>query len=127
MNIDDMNANVTVSGNTLNNNGTHISFGGAASGGSFVLGANDFINNAASTMVNLSGALSTLRIDITSSTLSGVVFSSLTNAQLFDVEARMAHKEVSASKKERLFMLRILNTSTILRCQLLKLIRFRIQ
>ncbi|MBK9630426.1 MAG: hypothetical protein IPO62_05070 [Saprospiraceae bacterium] len=126
MNIDDMNANVTVSGNTLNNNGTHISFGGAASGGSFVLGANDFINNAASTMVNLSGALSTLRIDITSSTLGGVAFGALSNAQLFDVEARMAHKEVS-SKKERLLMLRILNTSTILRCQLLKLIRFRIQ
>ncbi|MBL7822498.1 MAG: HYR domain-containing protein, partial [Saprospiraceae bacterium] len=99
MNIDDMNANVTVSGNTLNNNGTHISFGGAASGGSFVLGANDFINNAASTMVNLSGALSTLRIDITSSTLGGVAFGALSNAQLFEVEARMAHKEVTSSKK----------------------------
>ncbi|MFZ1515029.1 MAG: HYR domain-containing protein [Saprospiraceae bacterium] len=100
MNIDDMNNNVTVSGNTINNNGTHISFGGAVpTTGSFVLGANDFINNIASGMINLSNVAASFRLDITSSTLAGVAFNALTNAQLFDVEARMLHKEVLASNK----------------------------
>ncbi|MBK6824814.1 MAG: hypothetical protein IPG87_18240 [Saprospiraceae bacterium] len=72
MNIDDMNNNVTVSGNTINNNGTHISFGGAVpTTGSFVLGANDFINNIASGMINLSNVAASFRLDITSSTLAG--------------------------------------------------------
>ena len=106
LNIDDMNNSVTVSGNTINNNGTHISFGAAVpTTGSFVLGSNNFINNAASTMINLSNVNANFRLDITSSTLSGVAFSALTNAQLFDVEARMAHKEVSASKKGKVIYL----------------------
>ncbi len=100
MNIDDYNANLTIAGNTLNNNGTQISIGSSIpTTGSFVMGANNFINNAASTMINLSNVAVSFRLDITSSTLGGVVFSALSNASLFDVEARMAHKEVSASKK----------------------------
>ena len=106
LNIDDMNNSVTVSGNTINNNGTHISFGAAVpTTGSFVLGSNNFINNAASTMINLSNVNANFRLDITSSTLSGVAFNALTNTQLFDVEARMAHKEVSASKKGKVIYL----------------------
>ncbi|MBK6698525.1 MAG: HYR domain-containing protein [Saprospiraceae bacterium] len=106
LNIDDMNNSVTISGNTINNNGTHISFGAVVpTTGSFVLGSNDFINNVASTMINLSNVNANFRLDITSSTLSGVAFNALTNTQLFDVEARMAHKEVSASKKGKVIYL----------------------
>jgi hypothetical protein len=39
------------------------------------------------------------RFNITSSSLNGTPFSALSNALLFEVEARMAHKEVSAGKK----------------------------
>lgn len=100
LNVDDYTGNVNVAGNTFNNNGTHVSVGGTVPpAGSFTLGANDFINNPASTMVNLSNVAEAFRLDITSSTLNGTAFSALTNAQLFEMEARMAHKEVLASKK----------------------------
>jgi parallel beta-helix repeat protein len=100
MNVDDYNNNLTIAGNTFNNNGTQLSLGGATvPSGSFVMGANDFINNAASTMVNLSNVAESFRLDMTSSSLNGTPFSLLGNTALFEVEARMAHKEVTASKK----------------------------
>ncbi|MBK8633761.1 MAG: right-handed parallel beta-helix repeat-containing protein [Saprospiraceae bacterium] len=100
LNLDDHNNNNMVSGNTFENNGTHISFGGTIpTTGSFTLGANNFINNAATTMINNSNVAETFRLDISSSSLNGSPFSSLTIPQLFEVEARMAHKEVTASKK----------------------------
>ncbi|MBK8954457.1 MAG: HYR domain-containing protein [Saprospiraceae bacterium] len=100
LNVDDYNSNLSISGNTFNNNGTHISLGGVVpTSGSHTLGANDFINNAASTMVNLSNVAESFRFNITSSSLNGTAFSALTDAQLFEMEARMAHKEVTASKK----------------------------
>ncbi|MCB0685261.1 MAG: hypothetical protein KDC53_02015, partial [Saprospiraceae bacterium] len=100
LNFDDFNINTTFAGNTLDNNGTHISFGGTIpTTGSFVLGANDFINGVGTTIINLSNVDISFRLDITSSTLNGTSFSALTPAELFEVEARMAHKEVSGSKK----------------------------
>ncbi|MGK4568326.1 hypothetical protein [Flavobacterium sp. 3HN19-14] len=100
MNIDDYSASLNISGNTFNNNGTQMSLGGTIpTTGSYALGANNFINNAASTMINMSNVAESFRFNITSSTLNGISFGSLTDAQLFDVEARMAHKEVSAGKK----------------------------
>ncbi|MGK4568328.1 hypothetical protein [Flavobacterium sp. 3HN19-14] len=98
MNMDDYSTNNTVSGNTFSYNGTHISLGGAVpTTGSYSLGANNFINDPASTMINLSSVAESFRFDITSSKLNGTLFGSLTDAQLFDVEARMAHK--TAAKK----------------------------
>ncbi|MBK7809375.1 MAG: right-handed parallel beta-helix repeat-containing protein [Saprospiraceae bacterium] len=100
MNVDDYNNNVTISGNTINNNGTHISLGGATpTAGSYVLGSNNFINNVASTMINCVNVAESFRLNITSSTLNGVSFGALTHAQLFDVEARMYHKEAYAGRK----------------------------
>ncbi len=100
LNLDDFSTSVTVAGNTINNNGTHLSFGGSIpTTGSFTLGANNFINNPSSTMVNLSNVAETFRLDITSSTLNGAPFTSLTTAQLFEVEARMFHKERTSTRK----------------------------
>ncbi|HPN71360.1 MAG TPA: hypothetical protein PLZ32_17655, partial [Saprospiraceae bacterium] len=100
LNLDDHNNNNIVSGNTFDNNGTQISFGGTIpTTGSFTFGANNFINNAATTMINNSNVAETFRLDISSSSLNGTPFSSLTIPLLFEIEARMAHKEVTASKK----------------------------
>ncbi|MFN8331522.1 MAG: hypothetical protein U0T81_09950 [Saprospiraceae bacterium] len=100
LNVDDYNNNLNINGNTLNNNGTHISLGGTVpTTGNYSMGSNDFINNAANTMVNLSNVDVAFRINISTSKLNRTIFSGLSNSQLFDVEARMAHKEVSASKK----------------------------
>lgn len=100
INIDDYNNSLSISGNTFNNNGTHFSLGGTVpTTGSYALGVNNFINNAATTMVNLSNVDETFRLNISTSTLNGINFASLTNPQLFEVEARIAHKEVTASKK----------------------------
>ncbi|MBL7772756.1 MAG: right-handed parallel beta-helix repeat-containing protein, partial [Chitinophagaceae bacterium] len=100
INLDNLNANVTLAGNTINNNGTHISIGGSTPPSlTYVSGANDFINNAATTMINNSNVAESFRFDMSTSTLNGTPFASLTTSQLFEVEARMAHKEVSASKK----------------------------
>jgi hypothetical protein len=49
--------------------------------------------------VNLSNVAESFRLDMTSSSLNGTAFSALSNALLFEVESRMAHKEVSASKR----------------------------
>ncbi len=99
LSIDDYTINVVTSGNTLNNNGTHIGLGGTVpTSGQFVMGANNFINNVSSTMVNCSNVNTNFRLDITSSTLNGVAFNTLTNAQLFDVEARVAHKTTGSKK-----------------------------
>ena len=100
INFDDFQSNIDLTGNTINNNGTHLSYGGTTpTDGVFTLGANDFINNPVSTMINLSNVAETFRLDITASSLSGALFNTLPLITLFEIEARMAHKEVSASKK----------------------------
>lgn len=93
INIDDMTNNVSLSGNSIENNGTHISFGGTVpSTGSFTLGANNF-TAPGSTFINLSNVATSFRLDITSSTWNGIAFSALPIATLFEIEARMYHKE----------------------------------
>jgi hypothetical protein len=92
LNIDDIASGINVSGNTFNNCGTFISIGGTvAPTGQFALGSNDF-KNPVDGIVNLSNVSSTFRLDITSSKLDGVVFSSLPLSTLFLVEATMYHR-----------------------------------
>ncbi|MEM9546038.1 MAG: right-handed parallel beta-helix repeat-containing protein [Bacteroidota bacterium] len=100
INVDDYGPGIQISGNSIDNNGTHIALGGVTpTMGANTLGANDFINNPASTMINLSNVDVTFSLDITSSSLAGTIFSALPLLTLFEIEARMAHKEVSPSKR----------------------------
>ncbi|MFZ1704188.1 MAG: right-handed parallel beta-helix repeat-containing protein [Saprospiraceae bacterium] len=92
INLDDYNAGITVSGNTFDNNGTHISFGGVApTTGVQTLGANDF-KLPASAIINLSNVTTSFRLDMTSSTWIGTSFGALPNATLFAIEAAMFHR-----------------------------------
>ena len=92
INIDDMSGGISVSGNTFQNSGTYMAFGGTVpTSGSFTLGANEF-KTPVSTFANLSNVSTTFRLDITSSTLEGAAFNTLSLAQLFAVEATMFHR-----------------------------------
>jgi hypothetical protein len=92
MNIDDMSAGITLSGNTFNNNGTHLAFGGTSpTTGSYTLGANDF-TGFTSALVNLSNVDPSFRLDITAGSANGIAFSSLPLADLFLVESVMFHR-----------------------------------
>jgi len=100
INVDDFNAGININGNSIDNNGTQLALGGVTpTMGDNTLGANDFINNPASTMINLSNVNENFSLDISSGTLDGVSFAALSLPQLFEVEARMAHKEVSPGKR----------------------------
>jgi parallel beta-helix repeat protein len=91
LNIDDMGANIALSGNIFKNSGTYISFGGTTpTTGSYTFGANEY-NAAVGTIFNLSNVDPTFRLDVSASTYGGVVFSSLTLNTLFEVSARTAH------------------------------------
>jgi parallel beta-helix repeat protein len=92
INLDDFNANITISSNTFDNNGTHLSFGGAsATSGSFTLGANEF-KVPGSAIINLSNVTAAFRLDITAGTFNGTAFSALSLADLFNIEAGMYHR-----------------------------------
>ena len=92
LNLDDFNNGITLSGNTFDNSGTFISFGGTSpTNGQFVLGANDFITPL-SAFVNCSNVDPAFRLDMTSSTLNGSAFSSYPLATLFLVEQGMYHR-----------------------------------
>lgn len=91
-NLDDFGSGITLSGNTFENNGTHLSFGGTApTNGQYALGANDF-KAPASAIINLSNVATTFRLDITSSTYNAVPFSALPLNDLFAIEAGMYHR-----------------------------------
>lgn len=92
INNDEQFVNTNISGNTFElgaTNATAISLGGAALGGSFVLGANDF--RGIGTIVNCSAVTTSFRLDATTSSYNGVPFSALTNTQLFAIENMMVH------------------------------------
>lgn len=98
LSIDDHSNSNTVLNNTFTNNGTHISFGGAVpTAGTYVFGANNF-NTSGSAIINLSNVNTNFRLDITSSSYNGTPCASLSNAQLFEMEAQMFHKERSGRK-----------------------------
>ncbi|MBZ0242238.1 MAG: right-handed parallel beta-helix repeat-containing protein, partial [Bacteroidales bacterium] len=97
INLDDYNTNIALSGNTFQNSGTLLSFGGTTpTDGSYILGVNDF--NPIGAFINLSNVAETFRLDITSSTVIGVPFSSISLATLFDIEATMYHRSRSSRK-----------------------------
>ncbi len=99
LNLDDYQAGLSVSGNTFENNGTHVSFGGTTpTNGQFTFGANDFMTSA-SAIINLSNVDPAFRLDITSSSYNGAALTGVSDATLFEVEAQMFHKERSVSKK----------------------------
>lgn len=95
MNVDDMNSNINISGNTFENAGTYISFGGVTpTTGSYTLGTNEF-KTPVSTFINNSNVSTAFRLDITSSTINGAAFNTLTLVDLFNVEATMYHRSRS--------------------------------
>jgi parallel beta-helix repeat protein len=95
LNLDDYNANIALTGNTFDNNGTHISFGGTTpTTGSYTLGSNNF-KAPGSAIINLSNVTTAFRLDITSSMYDGAVFSSLDLATLFNIEFTMFHRSKS--------------------------------
>jgi len=97
INLDDYNANIALSGNTFQNSGTLLAFGGSSpTDGSYTLGTNDF--KPLGTFINLSNVSETFRLDITSSKLNGTVFSDLDLATLFNIEAAMYHRSRSNRK-----------------------------
>jgi hypothetical protein len=92
LNVDDYNNNLTIAGNTFDNNGTHLAIGGSVPvTGSHVLGANDF-KAPGSAIVNLSNVTTAFRLDITTSTFNGTSFAALPVATLFAIEAAMYHR-----------------------------------
>jgi hypothetical protein len=92
INIDDMASGITLSGNTFNNSGTFMSFGGTSpTSGSYTLGANEF-GTLISTFCNLANVTSTFRLDISAGTYEGISFSSLPLATLFGIESTMYHR-----------------------------------
>lgn len=92
INIDDLDSDIQLSGNEFKDNGTQLSFGGTIpTPGSHVLAANSF-ETPRSTTINLSNVATSFRLDITSSTLNGASFNSLSLPQLFMVEATMFHR-----------------------------------
>ncbi|MBK9255457.1 MAG: HYR domain-containing protein [Saprospiraceae bacterium] len=95
LNIDDMGSGITLDGNTFDNNGTHISFGGmSATSGSYTFGANDF-KLPASVIINLSNVTTSFRLDISAGTWEGTSFGLLSDATLFGIEAGMYHRSRS--------------------------------
>ncbi len=92
LNLDDYNANIALTGNTFDNNGTHISFGGTSpTTGSYTLGSNNF-KATLSALINLSNVDPSFRLDITASTFNGTAFSALDLNALFGIEAGMYHR-----------------------------------
>ncbi|MBK5286703.1 MAG: T9SS type A sorting domain-containing protein, partial [Bacteroidia bacterium] len=90
--LDDFNTGITISGNTYDNCGTFLAFGGTTpTNGQYVLGSNDF-TNPVDAIVNLSNVNIAFRLDITSSKLNGAVFNTYPLSTLFLVEAVMYHR-----------------------------------
>lgn len=91
-NLDDFGNGISLSGNTFDNNGTHLSFGGTSpTSGQYVLGINDFKAPASAT-INLSNVATDFQLDISQSTTDGNSFASLSLADLFLVEGSMYHR-----------------------------------
>ncbi|MEO6190536.1 MAG: hypothetical protein ABIO44_09515, partial [Saprospiraceae bacterium] len=81
--LDDFNNGIVVAGNTLDHCGTFMGFGGTVpTNGQYILGSNNF-KNPQDAIINLSNVNIAFRLDITSSSFNGVVFSSLPVATLF--------------------------------------------
>lgn len=96
--IDDFNSGISLSGNTFDNCGTFLSFGGVTpTNGQYVLGSNEF-KIPGSAFINLSNVDPAFRLDITSSTFNGALFSTYPTATLFQVEAGMYHKGLAGRK-----------------------------
>lgn len=97
INLDDFNANIALSGNTFQNSGTCLAFGGTTpTDGSYTLGSNNFIPVDA--IINLSNVAETFRLDITSSMLDGAIFNTLDLPTLFLVEVGMYHRDLGSKK-----------------------------
>ncbi|KXK36997.1 MAG: fibronectin type III domain-containing protein [Bacteroidetes bacterium OLB9] len=93
LNLDDYQSGIVVSGNTFQNNGTHMSFGGVTpTNGQYVFGANEFNVGGSTTLFNLSNVNVAFRLDVTSSTFNGTATGSLSFAELFDIENRTYHR-----------------------------------
>lgn len=98
INIDDFNNGITISGNSFENNGTHLAFGGVSpTNGQYVLAPNAF-GNPGDAIINLSNVDPAFRLDITSSTLNGLAFSSYPLNNLFQIEAGMYHRGRASRK-----------------------------
>lgn len=99
INLDDFSAAVSLTGNTFQNDGTYLSFGGTVPTlGSHVIGGNSFAYNyslapaANPSLVNNSNVAASFRVDVTGNTFGGVATTALTDAQKFALEARMFHR-----------------------------------
>jgi parallel beta-helix repeat protein len=92
INIDDMSSGVSLSGNTFDNNGTHLSFGGTTpTTGSYTLGANDF-KAPGSAFINLSNVDPAFRLDVSAGTLDGTSFNLVPLTDMFLVELATYHR-----------------------------------
>lgn len=93
INADQFDAGMTVSGNTFDQNGTAISFGGPIlPSGSHTIAGNSFLAAAASTHLNCSAVAASFVLDATGNTFEGVSPAAMTQADLFTLEFRMVHR-----------------------------------
>jgi len=100
INADDLNAGITISGNTFRNNGTFLAFGGTTpTNGQFTIAGNEFsidwlnpTTSLPSTLFNNSNVAAAFRINAIDNTFGSVPTSSLTDAQKYAIEARMFHR-----------------------------------
>ncbi|RYD19668.1 MAG: hypothetical protein EOP88_18095, partial [Verrucomicrobiaceae bacterium] len=103
LNLDDFNANITVTANLFRSSGTYISFGGVTpTTGSYTISGNEFDFNFAApavTLLNLSNVDSSFRLDATGNTFGGVATTALTATQKFAIESRMWHRGRTASTR----------------------------
>jgi len=98
INIDDFNSGIAIMSNLFDNNGTHMAFGGVTpTAGQYVMAPNEF-KAPGDAIINLSNVNINFRLDITSSTLNGLSFSSYSLANLLQIEQTMYHRGRSARK-----------------------------
>ncbi len=93
INLDDYTSAQTIVGNTFDQNGTALSFGGVSpTTGAFTIAGNSFVAATPSTHINLSNVASAFLLDVTGNTFEGSSTSAMSQNDLYTLEYRMVHR-----------------------------------
>jgi nitrous oxidase accessory protein NosD len=93
INFDDFTSAQVVTGNTFDQNGTAMSFGGVSpTSGNFTIAGNALIASTSSTHFNLSNVTNAFILDATGNTYDGQSPSAMSLSDLFALEFRMVHR-----------------------------------
>lgn len=93
INLDDYTSAQTISGNTFDQNGTAMSFGGVSpTVGTFTIAGNNFVAAVPSTHINLSNVAPSFFLDVTGNIFEGQSTSTMGQTDLYTLEYRMVHR-----------------------------------